>query len=173
MSIFYLQSPKYAPPVEFVDQAALSPPEGYKDGGLQQALGGVLGSHIFGAQHMQQLQVIQRLQAKRAAMLAAQQRTTNNGTKEGSSSKVHPAPPPPPSQTICTECAECTECAAKQEHDEGTSFSVFFFFFSIYFNLEISNDLKEHHKICIPMKKGDFFCIFCFERHQSNRNFFG
>lgn len=125
MSIVYLQSPKFAPPVEFVDQAALSPPEGYKDGGLQQALGGVLGSHIFGAQHMQQLQVIQRLQAKRAAMLAAQQRTNNNGTNQGSSSKVQPAPPPPPSQTICTECAECTECAAKQEHDEGTSFSVF------------------------------------------------
>lgn len=116
----YFQSPKYAPPIEFVDQAALSPPEGYKDGGLQQALGGVLGSHIFGAQHIQQLQVIQRLQAKRAAMLAAQ-RTNNNGTtNQSGSSKNHPAPPPPPqAQTICTECAECTECAAKQEHDEG------------------------------------------------------
>lgn len=161
MSIVYLQSPKFAPPVEFVDQAALSPPEGYKDGGLQQALGGVLGSHIFGAQHIQQLQVIQRLQAKRAAMLAAQQRTNNNGTNQSSSSKVQPAPPPPPTQTICTECAECTECAAKQEHDEGTSFSVFFlFFFSIYFNLEKSNDLKEHHKICIPMRKKWFFLYF-------------
>lgn len=108
--------------MEFVDQAALSPPEGYKDGGLQQALGGVLGGHIFGAQHIQQLQVIQRLQAKRAAMLAAQ-RANNNGTNQSGSSKNHPAPPPPPpppsSQTICTECAECTECAAKQEHDEG------------------------------------------------------
>lgn len=112
--------------MEFGD-AQLSPPEGYKDGGLQQALGGVLGSHIFGAQHIQQLQVIQRLQAKRAAMLAAQ-KTNNNGTSQptsGSSSKNHstptptpPPPPPPPSQTICTECAECTECAAK-EHEEG------------------------------------------------------
>lgn len=117
--LFFFQSPKYAPPVEFVDQAALSPPEGYKDGGLQQALGGVLGSHIFGAQHIQQLQVIQRLQAKRAAMLAAQ-RTNNNGTNQSGSSKPHTVPPPPlPAQTICTECAECSECAAKQEHDEG------------------------------------------------------
>lgn len=116
------QSPKYAPPMEFVDQAALSPPDGYKDG--LQALGGVLGSHIFGAQHYQQLQVIQQLQAQRAAMIAAQR--TNNNTNQKSSSKNHsvpaatPAPaPPPPSQTVCTECAECTECAAKQEHDEG------------------------------------------------------
>lgn len=106
-----------------MDQAALSPPEGYKDGLLKDALGGVLGSHIFGAQHIQQLQVIQRLQAKRAAMLAAQ-RTNNNGTSQSGSSKNQPAPAPPPpptSQTICTECAECTECAAKQEHDEGMS----------------------------------------------------
>lgn len=101
-----------------MDQAALSPPEGYKDGGLQQALGGVLGSHIFGAQHIQQLQVIQRLQAKRAAMLAAQ-RSNNNGTNPSSSSKS--IPQPLPTQNICTECAECTECAAKQEHDEGMS----------------------------------------------------
>lgn len=112
------QSPKYAPPMEFVDQAALSPPEGYKDG--LQALGGVLGSHIFGAQHYQQLQVIQQLQAQRAAMIAAQR--ANNNTNQKSSSKTHttvPPPPPPNSQTVCTECAECTECAAKQEHDEG------------------------------------------------------
>lgn len=118
--------------MDFVDQAALSPPEGYKDGGLQQALGGVLGSHIFGAQHIQQLQVIQRLQAKRAAMLAAQ-RANNNGTgQSGGSSKSQPTPPPPPppSQTICTECAECTECAAKQEHDEG----MLQFFFLLKFN---------------------------------------
>lgn len=105
--------------MEFVDQAALSPPDGYKDG-LQAALGGVLSSHIFGAQHYQQLQVIQQLQAQRAAMIAAQR--TNNNTNQKSSSKNHsvPAAPPPPSQTVCTECAECTECAAKQEHDEGT-----------------------------------------------------
>lgn len=109
-----------------MDQAALSPPEGYKDGGLQQALGGVLGSHIFGAQHIQQLQVIQRLQAKRAAMLAAQ-RSNNNGTNQSGSSKNHTIPPPPlPAQTICTECAECSECAAKQEHDEGKwQFNIF------------------------------------------------
>lgn len=105
--------------MEFVDQAALSPPEGYKDGGLQQALGGVLGNHIFGAQHIQQLQVIQRLQAKRAAMLAAQRTTNNNGTNQSGSSKNNNAPPPPPAQTICSECAECSECAAKQESEEG------------------------------------------------------
>lgn len=115
--------------MEFVDQAALSPPDGYKDAGLQQALGGVLGSHIFGAQHLQQLQVIQRLQAQRAAMMAAQRTpsTTNSNTSaSGGSSKGHsiPQPPPPPTSmpppesTICTECAECTECA-KSEHDEG------------------------------------------------------
>lgn len=99
-----------------MDQAALSPPDGYKDG--LQALGGVLGSHIFGAQHYQQLQVIQQLQAQRAAMIAAQR--SNNNTNQKSSSKNHSAPPPSPaSQTVCSECAECTECAAKQEHDEG------------------------------------------------------
>uniref|UniRef100_A0A182IMY5 Uncharacterized protein n=1 Tax=Anopheles atroparvus TaxID=41427 RepID=A0A182IMY5_ANOAO len=51
-------SPKFAPPIEFVDQATLSPPEGYKDGSglLDNALGGALGGHVFGAQHIQQLQ---------------------------------------------------------------------------------------------------------------------
>lgn len=127
---YCLQSPKFAPPTEFNDQAALSPPDGYKDGGLQQALGGVLGNHIFGAQHLQQLQVIQRLQAQRAAMLAAQRpTTTNSNTSTSGTSKGHPIPQPPPPPTslppqepaICTECAECTECA-KSEHDEGKSF---------------------------------------------------
>lgn len=111
--------------MEFVDQAALSPPEGYKDGGLQQALGGVLGSHVFGAQHIQQLQVIQRLQAQRAAMLASQQKPSSGSNTSGLM-KGHPIPQPPPPPTslppqepaICTECAECTECA-KSEHDEG------------------------------------------------------
>lgn len=78
-----LQSPKYAPPIEFVDEAALSPPDGYKDNGLKNTLGGALSGHIFGAQHLQQLQVIQRLQQQRAAMLAAR----NN-------SQIPPPPPP-------------------------------------------------------------------------------
>ncbi|XP_070490626.1 uncharacterized protein [Chironomus tepperi] len=65
-------SPKFAPPIEFVDQATLSPPEGYKDGSLlDSALSDALSNHVFGAQHIQQLQVIQRLQQQRAAMLAA------------------------------------------------------------------------------------------------------
>lgn len=132
--------------MEFVDQAALSPPEGYKDGGLQQALGGVLGGHVFGAQHIQQLQVIQRLQAQRAAMLAAQQKpsATNAASSNMSGSmKNHPIPQPPPPPTslppqepaICTECAECTECA-QSEHDEGKFcfvFVVFVLALSIYF----------------------------------------
>lgn len=81
----YLQSPKFAPPIEFVDPAALSPPEGYKDGGkLANTLGNALGGHVFGAQHMQQLQVIQRLQAQRAAMLAA--RATNGQTPQSATS---------------------------------------------------------------------------------------
>lgn len=127
-----VQSPKYTPPIEFVDQAALSPPEGYKDGGanLQQALGGALGGHIFGAQHIQQLQVIQRLQAQRAAMLAArataaggnpnQSSGSTNNNPRSSQSPVPQVPSTvPASNTICTECAECSECAAKQEHDDG------------------------------------------------------
>lgn len=80
-----LQSPKYAPPIEFVDEAALSPPDGYKDNGLKNTLGGALSGHIFGAQHLQQLQVIQRLQQQRAAMLAARNNTQ--------------IPPPPPPAT--------------------------------------------------------------------------
>lgn len=122
--LFYLQSPKYTPPIEFVDQAALSPPEGYKDGGanLQQALGGALGGHIFGAQHMQQLQVIQRLQAQRAAMLAARA-SVNNSSQLNASGHIprgnQSSPQPPANNTVCTECAECTECASKQEHIEG------------------------------------------------------
>lgn len=118
-----MQSPKYAPPIEFVDQAALSPPEGYKDGGsLQAALGGALGNHVFGAQHIQQLQVIQRLQAQRAAMLAAARANTNqpqananassiNQTGQHQSSAAGPA--------VCTECAECAECAAKEGKPNG------------------------------------------------------
>uniref|UniRef100_A0A1I8QF77 Uncharacterized protein n=1 Tax=Stomoxys calcitrans TaxID=35570 RepID=A0A1I8QF77_STOCA len=77
------QSPKFAPPIEFVDEAALSPPDGYKDNGLKNTLGGALSGHIFGAQHLQQLQVIQRLQQQRAAMLAARNNT-----------QIPPPPPP-------------------------------------------------------------------------------
>ncbi|XP_037041361.1 uncharacterized protein LOC119078050 isoform X3 [Bradysia coprophila] len=112
------QSPKYAPPIEFVDPAALSPPEGYKDGGsLSNALGGALGGHVFGAQHMQQLQVIQRLQAQRAAMLAAR---ASNGQQGQTAQNVNNSGPIVDSNpsTVCTECAECAECAAKQLQDE-------------------------------------------------------
>ncbi|XP_039430828.1 uncharacterized protein LOC120413919 isoform X2 [Culex pipiens pallens] len=79
-------SPKFAPPMEFVDQATLSPPEGYKDGSglLDNALGGALGGHVFGAQHIQQLQVIQRLQQQRAAMLAARAAAGQQGQQTGS-----------------------------------------------------------------------------------------
>lgn len=123
-----MQSPKFAPPIEFVDQATLSPPEGYKDAAaLSNALSGALGGgHVFGAQHIQQLQVIQRLQQQRAAMLAAARNNsqaasnTNNG---GSSSGTNPQAPPPPNSTAavataCTECAACAECAATNQ-DEG------------------------------------------------------
>lgn len=102
---YYLQSPKFAPPIEFVDQATLSPPEGYKDGGLlDSALSGALGNHVFGAQHIQQLQVIQRLQQQRAAMLAARAAVANSTSQ--------PVNPVADSQAVCTECAECAECAA-------------------------------------------------------------
>ncbi|XP_059621245.1 uncharacterized protein LOC132264923 [Phlebotomus argentipes] len=105
------QSPKYAPPMEFVDQATLSPPEGYKDGGaLTNALGGALGGHVFGAQHIQQLQVIQKLQQQRAAMLAARGQAT--APQQGDASMQQP---------VCMECAECAECAAKQMQEECDS----------------------------------------------------
>lgn len=116
------QSPKFAPPIEFVDPAALSPPEGYKDGSgaggaggggptsgggaggkLPGALAGALGGHVFGAQHMQQLQVIQRLQAQRAAMLAARASgTTANGQH----------PPPPSSSTGAAQSSPANAAAA-------------------------------------------------------------
>ncbi|XP_055634479.1 uncharacterized protein LOC129774670 isoform X2 [Toxorhynchites rutilus septentrionalis] len=141
-------SPKFAPPIEFVDQATLSPPEGYKDGSglLDNALGGALSGHVFGAQHIQQLQVIQRLQQQRAAMLAARAAAGQQGQQTGStqnpqtgSSGGPPGQTQPQQQqqqqpqqqsqqpqqaqqqqqqTVCTECAECAECAAKQLHDE-------------------------------------------------------
>lgn len=135
-----------------MDQAALSPPEGYKDGGLQQALGGVLGSHIFGAQHIQQLQVIQRLQAKRAAMLAAQRSNNNGTTNQSGSSKNHPIPPPPPqAQTICTECAECTECAAKQEHDEGMYSNLCTKHLPQLFSAQMSRIQNNQGRIKVPL----------------------
>lgn len=118
-----LQSPKFAPPIEFVDPAALSPPEGYKDGSggvggaggkLSSALGGALGGHVFGAQHMQQLQVIQRLQAQRAAMLAARATNGQQVQIQSQPSSVQQQTIDSSLTTVCTECAECAECAAKQ-----------------------------------------------------------
>lgn len=107
-----------------MDQAALSPPEGYKDGGnLQAALGGALSGHVFGAQHIQQLQVIQRLQAQRAAMLAARANSgqpTAGQTINQTGTGQHQSPAP----AVCTECAECAECAAKEEEGKLFTFIV-------------------------------------------------
>lgn len=108
----HLQSPKFAPPIEFVDQATLSPPEGYKDGGLlDSALSGALGNHVFGAQHIQQLQVIQRLQQQRAAMLAARAAAANASSQQATTTTTTTTPAADPA-AVCTECAECAECAA-------------------------------------------------------------
>ena len=113
MFFIYLQSPKFAPPIEFVDQATLSPPEGYKDGGLiDSALSGALGNHVFGAQHIQQLQVIQRLQQQRAAMLAARAAAANASLPSNPSNPPTTAAAADQQQAVCTECAECAECAA-------------------------------------------------------------
>lgn len=85
----------------------MSPPEGYKDGGLlDSALSGALGNHVFGAQHIQQLQVIQRLQQQRAAMLAARAAAANSSSQPAINPAVEQQ------QAVCTECAECAECAA-------------------------------------------------------------
>lgn len=133
----FMQSPKFAPPIEFVDQATLSPPEGYKDGGLlDNALSGALGNHVFGAQHIQQLQVIQRLQQQRAAMLAARAAAANSNSTSSTTTPIttttaatavtttattnNTSQQQAPlnavidqqQQTVCTECAECAECAA-------------------------------------------------------------
>lgn len=113
-----------------MDQATLSPPEGYKDAAaLTNALGGALGGHVFGAQHIQQLQVIQRLQQQRAAMLAARsnnghQQGTNNGNSVAGgtptqSAAVGAGGATQPYSQVCTECAECAECAAKQNQEDG------------------------------------------------------
>lgn len=108
-----------------MDQAALSPPEGYKDGGsLQAALGGALGGHVFGAQHIQQLQVIQRLQAQRAAMLAAARASTNQPPANANAPGInqtgeHQSSATAAGSTVCTECVECAECAAKEGKPNG------------------------------------------------------
>ncbi|XP_037914528.1 uncharacterized protein LOC119653699 isoform X3 [Hermetia illucens] len=114
------KSPKYAPPIEFVDEAALSPPDGYKDNGLN-ALSGALSGHVFGAQHIQQLQVIQRLQQQRAAMLAARasnQQSQPSQQNQQQQAQVATSPAEEGPIPVCTECAECVECAAKQLQDE-------------------------------------------------------
>lgn len=148
---FFFQSPKFAPPIEFVDQAALSPPEGYKDGGaggdaslvgisasasanLQQALGGALGGHVFGAQHIQQLQVIQRLQAQRAAMMAARA-SANQGQIINQPVNVQhsAATAATAASTVCAECAECAECAAKLNHEDGKYIFLHMFGFWVKF----------------------------------------
>jgi hypothetical protein len=131
---FIPQSPKYAPPIEFVDQATLSPPEGYKDGSmLDSALSDALSNHVFGAQHIQQLQVIQRLQQQRAAMLAARATPTTTTTSPSQTTQQPTTPPSHPAHSatpaqqqqpnaiidpqqqggdVCPECTQCSECAA-------------------------------------------------------------
>ncbi|KAG5673302.1 hypothetical protein PVAND_003362 [Polypedilum vanderplanki] len=110
-------SPKYAPPIEFVDQATLSPPEGYKDGSLlDSALSDALSNHVFGAQHIQQLQVIQRLQQQRAAMLAARAASTPSQQQQSSQQQQQQQQniviDPQQQGDICPECTQCSECAA-------------------------------------------------------------
>lgn len=143
-----------------MDQATLSPPEGYKDAAAL-ALGGALGGHVFGAQHIQQLQVIQRLQQQRAAMLAARNsQQPNNGvaaTPHPSQSATTTLPTnassssQSPYNQVCTECAECAECAAKQ--DEGKIWAG-----KIWYLLKIWN-----------LNRLDFIFQFC--RREWYRNF--
>lgn len=111
-----------------MDQATLSPPEGYKDGGLlDSALSGALSNHVFGAQHIQQLQVIQRLQQQRAAMLAARAAAANTSNQQ-----TIPVIEPQQQQAVCTECAECAECAAaKLAELEGGKFYLKAFFWEV------------------------------------------
>ena len=115
--LFYFQSPKFAPPIEFVDQATLSPPEGYrdvsKDGSLlDSALSDALSNHVFGAQHIQQLQVIQRLQQQRAAMLAARASASQQQQQQQNSQSQQNVIIDPQQGEICPECTQCSECAA-------------------------------------------------------------
>lgn len=88
---------------------------------------------MFGPQHIQQLQVIQRLQQQQRAALAA--RTGGQPTTLATNANVPPLPGDAASgagnlkqqqvatavqqMTQCTECAECAECAAKQMQEEG------------------------------------------------------
>jgi hypothetical protein len=101
---------------------------------LDSALSDALSNHVFGAQHIQQLQVIQRLQQQRAAMLAARaaqsassQQPTQQQQQQPSNQQQQQQPqqqtPQTPSQAnviidpqtqgeICPECTQCSECAA-------------------------------------------------------------
>lgn len=121
--MFIFQSPKFAPPIEFVDQATLSPPEGYKDGTLlDSALSDALSNHVFGAQHIQQLQVIQRLQQQRAAMLAARAASNVSSQQPAHQPSTLPTTATTTTQNViidpqqqgevCLECTQCSECAA-------------------------------------------------------------
>lgn len=107
-----------------MDQATLSPPEGYKDGSLlDNALSDALSNHVFGAQHIQQLQVIQRLQQQRAAMLAARAAASASSQQQQTPQQQQPQPQQQQTQQqnviidpqqgeICPECTQCSECAA-------------------------------------------------------------
>lgn len=90
----------------------MSPPEGYKDGSLlDSALTDALSNHVFGAQHIQQLQVIQRLQQQRAAMLAARA-AANTSSQQQQQQQQNVIIDPQQQTEICPECTQCSECAA-------------------------------------------------------------
>jgi type II secretory pathway component GspD/PulD (secretin) len=118
-----------------VDQATLSPPEGYKDGSLlDSALSDALSNHVFGAQHIQQLQVIQRLQQQRAAMLAARAAAAANVSSQQQQQQQQQQQnviiDPQQQGDICPECTQCSECAAAKlaELEAGGEFEFFFSF---------------------------------------------
>lgn len=84
---------------------------------LDSALSDALSNHVFGAQHIQQLQVIQRLQQQRAAMLAARAATTSSQQQshqppQNAQPQQSIAIDPQQQGEICPECTQCSECAA-------------------------------------------------------------
>ncbi|XP_055386925.1 uncharacterized protein LOC129615637 [Condylostylus longicornis] len=81
-----------------VTEETLSPPDGYKDNRPVNPISEALSGHIFGTHHIQQLQVIQKLQQQRAAILAARINIQNKINEQHENN-------------ICNECVECVECS--------------------------------------------------------------